>query len=355
SYLMQKSSYNNHYYLVWLVSGIMAYVPAHAYQSIDAKNNPNLRSLTTPKWVLIAFKLQIALVYIYAAIAKLYPGWYENKFLGIRLNDAAHWFENTMQIPAMTTLLRYEPFQYFLTYSGIAFDFLIIPMLLIKKTRKIAFIGLLTFHLMNSIILQIGIFPYFAIAFAIFYFPADYIERLFFRKKRTLTAEKSLATPDNKSKVFITIVLAVYFAIQLFLPIRHWLIPGDVLWTEEGHRLSWRMMLRTKSILHYAQFTVKIPATQTSEPINLFDYVTKSQAGDLSMKPDMIWQFAQYLEKEYQKNGVEDEIEVYVYTKIGVNGSDFYLLADPDVDLTAVNWNYFGHQDWLLDTPAEIK
>ncbi|WP_316930169.1 HTTM domain-containing protein [Leeuwenhoekiella sp. MAR_2009_132] len=33
---------------------------------------------------------------------------------------------------------------------------------------------------------------------------------------------------------------------QLELPLRHWIIKDDVLWTEEGHRLSWRMMLRSK-------------------------------------------------------------------------------------------------------------
>ena len=42
-------------------------------------------------------------------------------------------------------------------------------------------------------------------------------------------------------------ILLVYFIFQIGLPIRHWMIQDDVLWTEEGHRMSWRMMLRSKS------------------------------------------------------------------------------------------------------------
>src|SRR5690554_7360920 len=37
-----------------------------------------------------------------------------------------------------------------------------------------------------------------------------------------------------------------YLILQVLLPLRHWAIKGDVLWTEEGHRLSWRMMLRAR-------------------------------------------------------------------------------------------------------------
>ncbi len=34
---------------------------------------------------------------------------------------------------------------------------------------------------------------------------------------------------------------------QVYLPVRHYFIPGNVFWTEEGHRMAWRMMLRNKA------------------------------------------------------------------------------------------------------------
>lgn len=40
TYLMQKASYNNHYYLLILLSAVMIIQPAHRYLSIDAKKIP---------------------------------------------------------------------------------------------------------------------------------------------------------------------------------------------------------------------------------------------------------------------------------------------------------------------------
>ena len=42
TYLMQKSSYNNHYYLMVLLSFIMVFLPTHKNYSIDAKRNSEL-------------------------------------------------------------------------------------------------------------------------------------------------------------------------------------------------------------------------------------------------------------------------------------------------------------------------
>ena len=53
-YLMQKSSYNNHYYLLMLLGIIMSLLPANRYASIDSRNNPSLRSISMPRWVCIS-------------------------------------------------------------------------------------------------------------------------------------------------------------------------------------------------------------------------------------------------------------------------------------------------------------
>ena len=53
------------------------------------------------------------------------------------------------------------------------------------------------------------------------------------------------AERGSSSRVVLAF-LAVYVAVQLLVPLRHLLYPGDVAWTEEGHRFSWRMRLREK-------------------------------------------------------------------------------------------------------------
>lgn len=42
-------------------------------------------------------------------------------------------------------------------------------------------------------------------------------------------------------------VVIAFVAIQLIVPFRHWLYPGTVHWTEEGHLFAWHMKLRYKN------------------------------------------------------------------------------------------------------------
>ena len=131
----------------------------------------------------------------------------------------------------------YKEFAKMMSYLGFGFDLLIVPLLLWKRTRIFAVIAALVFHLINSITLQIGIFPYFALAMAVFFFPPEAVRNAFFRKKTTYLASSYEFQPRNTNQVVVTWVLAIYFSWQIYLPLRHWTIPGDVLWTEEGHRL----------------------------------------------------------------------------------------------------------------------
>ncbi|NNK28846.1 MAG: HTTM domain-containing protein, partial [Flavobacteriaceae bacterium] len=75
SYFMQKASYNNHYYLLILISGIMALLPANSLYSIDAQKNPNIRQEFMPSWCKWIIVLQLFIVYTYASVAKMYPDW----------------------------------------------------------------------------------------------------------------------------------------------------------------------------------------------------------------------------------------------------------------------------------------
>ena len=67
-------------------------------------------------------------------------------------------------------LLQERWVHFFITYTGILFDLLIVPLLLIKRTRKWAFFASIFFHLFNSFVFQIGIFPYMSLAFSLFFF-----------------------------------------------------------------------------------------------------------------------------------------------------------------------------------------
>jgi hypothetical protein len=52
-------------------------------------------------------------------------------------------------------------------------------------------------------------------------------------------------------------LLAAWLVLQIVLPLRHLMIPGEVSWTEEGHRFSWHMKLRDK---YAGRFLMEIDA-----------------------------------------------------------------------------------------------
>ena len=349
TYFAQKSHYNNHYYLVMLIGMLMCIVPANKYASLDVKQGRTDQSLSCPQWAVLIFVVQVAIVYFYASVAKMYPDWIEGKPIEIWYNYKS--FETPFWGDAFAAKLKsfftLRSVHLFFAYAGILFDLLVVPMFLWNRySRTIALIASLAFHLLNSAIFQIGVFPYFALAFVVFFYDPDFIRRLFLKKKPEL--EKTESTTSQRQMKLLQPVLLIYFIIQIFLPIRHHLIPGKVLWTEEGHRLSWRMMLRTKQAS--TLFYVQEEDSNVRRRISITDYITKNQYGDVLTKPDMMWQLAQRIEQHYRKNDRGD-VAIFVKARVGVNGRNYSLLTDENVDLTEVDWETFGHQDWLLEAP----
>ncbi len=92
TYLMQKASYNNHYYLLILLSSIMAILPANKYLSIDVKQNPNLKSNSMPQWFSYILILQMFIVYTYGSIAKLYPDWLDASVMELMMKRKQDYF-----------------------------------------------------------------------------------------------------------------------------------------------------------------------------------------------------------------------------------------------------------------------
>lgn len=332
AYYMQKTSYNNHYYLLLLICFIMIFLPANRYAALDAKK-PGMKSFGMPAWCSWIMIFQVSIVYFYATVAKFYPGWLDGTFTRTLL-------QQNMTLESLRGLASQKWFYMFIAYAGIAFDMLIIPMLLYKKTRTFAFIASIIFHIFNSITLQIGIFPFFALSFVVFFYPPEKMRRIFFKKKPVYTA----GPESYENKNILTYLFIPYFIIQLFLPVRHHFIKGDVLWTEEGHRLSWRMMLRFRN--GYTTFKVINKETKMQEEYSVRDRLTQKQKSTMSTQPDMIWQMAQQIKQDFKAKG--KDVAVYVDTRVGINGSDWKVLIDPATDLASTNWDYFFHNEWVL-------
>jgi len=339
-YLMQKSSYNNHYYLLMLLCGIMFFLPAHRYLSLDTWKKPDFRKISMPQWVWVLIVLQLWIVYTNAAVAKLYPDWLDGTLPALLMRGKADYW-------LVGEFLQKGFVRYAITYFGILFDLLIIPALLWKRTRLPAFILAIFFHLFNSFIFHIGIFPYLSLAFCLFFFPSEKINKYILRNKKPYYSKGELIIPSYK-KPLIT-VLSIWFVIQIALPLRHWFFQDNVLWTEEAHRLSWRMMLRSRS--GKTTFKVVEKGKKDTIYVNKARYLSPKQMRSVSSKPDMMWQFAQRLKEDYAEKG--KDIQVFVKSDISINGRPYEKFIDPKVDLASEKWQHFKHHDWILPSKLD--
>lgn len=333
-YLMQKTAYNNHYYLLILISFIMCFLPANKSHSLDCSRHPEIKTNAMSSYVKWIFVLQLLIVYTFASFAKLYGDWLDFSFISVLMQSKADYYliGDFLQQPWVHKIIG---------VAGIIFDLLVIPSLLWKPTRKLAFIASVFFHLFNSIVFQIGIFPYLSLAFTVFFFDPGTIRQIFFKKKLPYEGNEIGVPLYKNTLLFIT---GLYFTIQLLLPVRHYFIKDDVLWTEEGHRMSWRMMLRSR--VGNIQFRVHNKKTGISQIIDLNNYLTKSQKRRIGSYPDFIWQFSQRIRKDNLKIG--QDVAVYVKSSIRINGKALKPFIDPNVDLAKEKWNHFKHHDWIL-------
>ena len=239
-YLMQKSGYNNHYYLICLLCWLMCFMPANKNYAVHVWRKPQLKKQTCFNWIPLLFIIQTAIIYFFAATSKLNSGWLSGKFIAIQ-------FQRLSNHHLLGFIYGNTAFQKMVCYGGLLFDLFIVPLLLFKKTRKPAFVMFCLFHLFNSYSFRIGIFPYLSIAMAVFFFDAATIRKIFFRKEPSIQIAQPLPLKINFSKKILLFILAIYLIFQVCLPIRSLFYPGNVFWTEEGYRMSWKMMLRKKT------------------------------------------------------------------------------------------------------------
>lgn len=338
--LMDKTTYLNHYYFISVLSFLMIFLPAGRYFSIDALD-PIHRRQYIPAWTINAVKLMVGIVYFYAGLAKLHWDWLVNA-MPLKI-----WLPGRYDTPLIGPLLEQKWMAYFFSWSGVIYDLLIPFALLYRKTRPVAFVFVVVFHIMTRILFPIGMFPYIMIVSAMIFFDAGFHKRLLNFLGRplswnTASFDNEIAY-DSSPKWRITIITAL-FLIQLLLPFRHLLYPGNLFWTEQGYRFSWRVMLMEKAGI--ATFKVKNGKTGEQFYVRSNDFLSSFQEKQMATQPDMILEYAHYLRNHFASQGHEN-IEIYVDSYVALNGEGSRPYIDPSVDLCTVKPSLL-HKTWIL-------
>jgi hypothetical protein len=86
------------------------------------------------------------------------------------------------------------------------------------------------------------------------------------------------------------------------------------------------------------------------------EYLSSTQTSKMASRPEMILQFAHYLEERAREDGHQD-VEVRANIVSSLNGRPPQRLVDPTVDLTRVRRPWIGHALWILplETPLHVS
>ena len=342
-FLLDQTRYMNHFYLVCLISFLMCFLPAERAFSVDALLRRKIRSDVVPAWTLWLLRAQIGIPFFYGGIAKLNHDWiYGGEPMRI-------WLSPLTRVPAFGHFFAADWVVYGFVLGGLLLDLLVVPLLLWRCTRLFAFAAAVAFNLINALLFEIGIFPWLMLGALLIFFPPDLVRRgarAFMStgdgpgdaepaKPETivrpqLSAETTSCPSLSTSQKVVVGLLAAYLAVQVVLPLRHYLYPGNVSWTEEGHNFAWHMKLRTKA--GEAVFTVTDPRSGQTWSIRPENYLESHQVTKMATKPDLLVLFGHHLAEEKRREGYED-VEVRARVMVSLNGRERQLLIDPNVDL----------------------
>ena len=342
--LIYSTNYLNHYYFIRLISFLLIWLPANRYFSLDVAFKRQRQINFVPRWIVGTIRLQVGLVYFFAGIAKLNADWL------LRALPMKIW------LPAKSHLFLVGPFMYeawvayLFSWFGAVYDLFIVFFLLNRKTRPIAYVVVLVFHLATALFFPgIGVFPYVMILSSLVFFSSASHLRLLaitspiglFNREKLNSSAPAYQPAANK---LLLSIIGIFFFFQVLIPFRYLLYPGSLFWHEEGFRFSWRVMLMEKSGNVF--FYVKEPATGKTYEVNNREHLTPLQEKMMSTQPDMILRFAHYLAETYKRKGV-NKPAVYAECYVALNGRRSRLFIDPSVNLTqqSLSWK---HYTWVL-------
>ncbi len=349
-FLLEQTRYLNHFYFIILLSFVMLFIPAHKSFSLDALWFKNLRAKHIPLWCLWFLRFTIGLPFFFGGIAKINPDWLAGQPLQM-------WLANDTDFPLIGHLFTEKWMILVMSYSGLLIDLLLVPLLIYKRTRIWAFLVGVTFHLMNSKLFEIGIFPWFMIASTTLFFQPNWprlVVNYLLGKKES--SEEHIQQSENtllpRKHKFLLVALGLWGLIMIALPLRHFLIPGNVNWTEEGHKYSWRMKLRSKKAK--GMFIVRDKGGSFTDTLMLSNNLPKWQYRKAIARPPIIWQLANLIKKEYTRRG--HDVSVYADIKVRLNGRSYQQFINPNIDISAEPFPVWK-ANWIvpLSTPLQKR
>ncbi len=323
--LIDKTFYLNHYYAISVLALLLCFLPLDQSFSLRVP-----RLLPLPQWPLWVLRIQVGLIYFFAGLAKINGDWLW------AAEPLRRWLPAFSNTPWVGALFLMPVLPWLMSWVGMLFDLTIPFWMSHPRWRRYAYVAVLGFHLLTAWLFPIGLFPWLMMFLALVFFAPNW-PLVFLKGPQTRLgrpaihfSEAVLLSPGRRW------VLGLFLLWQCVMPLRHWMYPGNVLWTEEGFRFAWHVMLIEKT--GWVEFTLKDPVSGRFWVLSPQD-LTPFQQRMMSTQPDMILQYAHHLVA--QRVQQYPHLEVYAESYAALNGRPSQLLIDPQVNLRD-----FDHNLW---------
>jgi vitamin K-dependent gamma-carboxylase len=346
-HLCDVTHYLNHYYLVSLLGLLVALLPTGRFGSVDAllargrRAEPPARAV--PAWMIWLVRFQVGVVYFFGGVGKLNADWL------VHAEPLATWLARSTDVPLLGAVAHERWLAFAMSWSGVVFDLAAPFLLSIRRTRPFAYAAACAFHLITARLFQLGMFPWLMMTFALVFFeptwPVDAARRLGIAAPPADLARAEPSSPSGGR----ALLLAIFVAVQLLVPLRGLLYPGNGLWTEQGFRFAWKVMLVEKNGSVEARVTDKATGrTSIVSPRELYD---PYQERMMSTQPDLLLQFAHAVRDRERARG--RDVEVRLDALVAMNGRRSQPFVDPSVDLARES-DGWGPKRWILPLTTDI-
>ncbi|CAF0789380.1 unnamed protein product [Didymodactylos carnosus] len=349
-FLLDKTSWNNHSYLYGLIGFQLILFDAHRFWSLDGLFKKKIRDSHVPLWNYTLIRFQIFVVYFIAGLKKTDLDWvtgYSMDTLG------KHWiflpFRSFMTIEQITLILVH--------ICGLILDLFIGFILFFDRSRPIGILFCSSFHLMNSQLFSIGMFPYTMLATIPIFFHNDwprkfirnkfpkFISLLFVKNDTPQYSEACLYSKDDIKVEDQTNTRLKPSIITRSMKYAH----TKATFRHKFFTIISILYLMEQSFLPYSHFITKVSLQNKNDKQKLH-YLNPnkwSTAKRWSSHADMIVQYAQCIGKKLNEHGY-DNVELKFDIWRSMNGRFNQRQIDPRIDLlNEAKWSAFSDTSWL--------
>ncbi|KAH9494869.1 hypothetical protein Btru_015868, partial [Bulinus truncatus] len=376
---LEKTSWNNHSYLFGIIAFLLLLSDANRYWSLDGLFKESINNAHIPHWNYLILQAQIFLVYFIAGLKKLDQDWvfgYSMRSLSV------HWVFTPFKL-----FLTDEMIDYVIVHlGGLIIDLFVGFLLFYHKTKPVGLVISTMFHIMNSQIFPIGMFPFVMLTSNLLfcspswprqllkYIPSCFnlfttnLEQLqssshcFYQSEVKESdapllkdSKKYSECQHSKNPSFLhhsfSLFTIIFLALQCFLPYSHGITKGYNNWTNGLYGYSWDMMVHRWHLQH-----VRIKFHNKDSGDNGYLDPMIWCRGNLrwTSHGDMLKQLAECIAEKlkiYKINNVELYFDIWQ----SLNGRFQQRFVNPNVDLVAAEWSPFEETSFIYPLIVDLS